>query len=54
MAGGDDERDYHGELTDWLRDKSEDVWFDSVGHIHWDANPRWGSLGQTSPPSSHH
>lgn len=39
MAADDDEReyrDYYGELTDWLRDKSEDVWFDSVDHINWD------------------
>jgi hypothetical protein len=39
MAGDDDEReyrDYYGELTDWLSDKSEDVWFDSVDHINWD------------------
>jgi Domain of unknown function (DUF4274) len=36
MAGDADERDYHGELINWLRDKGEDVWFDSVGHINWD------------------
>jgi hypothetical protein len=36
MAGDGDEPDDPDELIDWLRNKSEDVWFDSAGHINWD------------------